>query len=198
MKIDRKLALVLVALLISGVASAQSLADAARRNKGQRRSAAQKVYTNDDFTSSAPLIPGSTKEGGLSTMPEQAPQSSESRAEDQAKATDRDEAEAEETSAEKRAKLIDEWKSKVRDQQKHLAEIEREVNLMEREHQVRVAAYYADAGNQLRDSRKWFEQEKKYEDDHSAKQKELEEAKQKLADMKEEARKAGVPLGALE
>ena len=63
---------------------------------------------------------------------------------------------------------------------------------------LRAAAFYADAGNQLRDEKKWAEDQRKYQSDMEGKQKELEEAKQKLVDLQEEGRKAGVPLGKLE
>ncbi len=65
---------------------------------------------------------------------------------------------------------------------------------MEREHQVRVATYYADAGNQLRTGEKWFQDEKKYQDDLDAKKKALADAKTKLDETAEQARKAGASV----
>jgi hypothetical protein len=217
----RLLAMVLVGFLVVGVASAQTLGDAARRNRNQKKQAAQKVFTNDDFASSAPLIRASVNEEEAapvaqqsaevpgqqpSASPEQAPaapvQPAQSQSEPQPEAQAETPAEAEQKDnpvpAKAAAPSAAEWKSKVADQQKKIADLDREVNLMEREHQVKVAVYYADAGNQLRDSKAWFEQERKYEEDHTSKKKALEEAQQKLSDMKEHARKAGVRLGALE
>ena len=63
---------------------------------------------------------------------------------------------------------------------------------MEREHKLRQAVFYADAGTRVRDERMWFDQERKYQADLSTKQKALAAERNKLDDLKEGARKAGV------
>ncbi len=166
-------AMVLAVLMCT--ASAQSLGEAARKAKSEKKPATNKVYTNDDFASQAPVMKAAEKES--------IPADANKDAKTDNKSDDADKAKA--------AKAA-EWKQKVEEQKKAVADMEREVNLMEREHQVRVATYYADAGNQLRDSKKWFEDEKKYEEDHAAKQKSLADARQKLDDLQENARKAGM------
>ena len=118
----------------------------------------------------APVIKAAEKEAAPATDADK-----DAKAEEKSEDADKD----------KTAKAA-EWKQKVEEQKKSVADLEREVSLMEREHQVRVATYYADAGNQLRDSKKWFE------DDHAAKQKGLADARQKLDDLQENARKAGM------
>src|SRR5262249_23154223 len=144
----------------------------------------KKVITNDDLDTSAPVVAPADK-------PADAPASTE------AKPATSDPKPATETVAKDvkiaPPKAID-WQKKVDEQEKVVGDLDHELNLMEREQQVRVATYYADAGNQLRDSKKWFEDQKKYEDTHAAKQQQLAAAKQKLDDMKEEARKAGTPV----
>jgi hypothetical protein len=52
---------------------------------------------------------------------------------------------------------------------------------------------YADAGNRLRNQLPWDKEDADYKQKIADKQKALEDAKQKLTDMQEEARKAGVP-----
>ena len=52
---------------------------------------------------------------------------------------------------------------------------------------------YADAGNRMRNSADWDKQEAEYKQKIADKQKAVEDAKQKLDDMQEDARKAGVP-----
>jgi Spy/CpxP family protein refolding chaperone len=52
---------------------------------------------------------------------------------------------------------------------------------------------YADVGNRLRNSGDWDKQDAQYKQQIADKQKALEEAKQKLEDIDEDARKAGVP-----
>jgi hypothetical protein len=52
---------------------------------------------------------------------------------------------------------------------------------------------YADVGNRLRNSGQWDKEETDFKQKIADKQKSVDEGKQKLDDMQEEARKAGVP-----
>jgi LAS superfamily LD-carboxypeptidase LdcB len=52
---------------------------------------------------------------------------------------------------------------------------------------------YADAGNRIRNSAQWDKQDADYKQKIADKQKAVDDAKQKLEEMQEEARKAGVP-----
>jgi hypothetical protein len=63
---------------------------------------------------------------------------------------------------------------------------------MQREQKLRAAAYYGDAGTMLRDSAKYTEESKKQQDEIDAKKQALDAAQQKLADLEEQARKAGM------
>lgn len=65
--------------------------------------------------------------------------------------------------------------------------------MLQREYQLRAAEMYADAGNRLRNSAQWDKQDADYKQKIADKQKAVEDAKQKLTDMQEDARKAGVP-----
>jgi hypothetical protein len=185
MKRNSILVFAMAILAMCAMASAQSLGDAARQNRNEKKPAPKKVYTNDDIQSAAPVAPATTADG-VSDKPAGG---------GTAKTAEKKDDKKDEKNA---AGKADEWKKKVDGQKQAIADDERELNLMEREHQIRVSTYYADAGNQLRDSKKWFEDEKKYQDDHAAKQKAVADAKQKLDDMKDDARKAGVPAGQLD
>ena len=68
---------------------------------------------------------------------------------------------------------------------------ERELDVMQRENKLRTADYYGDAGTRLRDAKKFTDDDRKYQDDIAAKQKALDDAKTKLDQTREEARKAG-------
>ena len=57
---------------------------------------------------------------------------------------------------------------------------------------------YADAGNRMRNSGDWDKQDAQYKQQIADKQKSLDEAKQKLDDLQESARKAGVPASVSE
>ena len=70
--------------------------------------------------------------------------------------------------------------------------------MLQREYQIRAAAMYADAGNRMRNSADWDKQDTQYKQQIADKQKSLDDAKQKLEDMQEEARKAGASASARE
>jgi hypothetical protein len=69
---------------------------------------------------------------------------------------------------------------------------------LQREYRLRAAAFYADAGNRMRDSKDWDKEDREYKDHIAEKQKAVDEAKQKLDQLQEDARKAGVPTSARE
>jgi hypothetical protein len=86
-----------------------------------------------------------------------------------------------------------EWQDKLNAQKNQIELASRELDVTQREYQLRAAAMYADTGNRMRNSAEWDKQDADYKQKIADKQKAVEDAKQKLADMQEEARKAGVP-----
>ena len=72
------------------------------------------------------------------------------------------------------------------------------MDVLQREYQIRAAAMYADAGNRMRNSADWDKQDTQYKQQIADKQKSLDDAKQKLEDLQEEARKAGASASARE
>jgi len=85
------------------------------------------------------------------------------------------------------------WGDKIKTQQETIDLLTRELDVVQREYQIRAAAMYADVGNRLRNSADWDKQDAQYKQQIADKQKALDDAKQKLEDLREEARKAGVP-----
>ena len=85
------------------------------------------------------------------------------------------------------------WQDKLAAQKDSIDLATRELDVLQREYQLRAAEMYADVGNRLRNSAQWDKQEADYKQKIADKQKALDEAKQKLEDMQEEARKDGVP-----
>lgn len=85
------------------------------------------------------------------------------------------------------------WGDKLAQQQQSIDLLTRELDVLQREYQVRAAAMYADVGSRLRNSAEWDKQDAQYKQQIADKQKALDDAKQKLEEMREEARKAGVP-----
>jgi len=90
------------------------------------------------------------------------------------------------------------WQDKLSAQKDQISLATRELDVTQREYQLRAAAMYADAGNRLRNSAQWDKEETNYKQQIADKQKAVDDAKQKLADMQEEARKDGVPSSMIE
>jgi hypothetical protein len=85
------------------------------------------------------------------------------------------------------------WQEKLAAQKEQIDLLTRELDVVQREYQIRAAAMYGDVGNRLRNSTAWDKQDADYKQQIADKQKAVDDAKQKLDDMDEEARKAGVP-----
>lgn len=97
---------------------------------------------------------------------------------------------------EQRQQVYDKWQEKITIQQDEVNQIARELDLDQREYRLRAAAFYADAGNRLRNEADWDKEDADYKQKIADKQKALDDAKQKLSDLQEEARRAGVPSSA--
>ena len=65
--------------------------------------------------------------------------------------------------------------------------------MLQREYRLRAAAMYADAGNRMRNQVAWDKEDAQYKQRIADKQKVVEDAKQKVEDLQEQARKSGVP-----
>jgi hypothetical protein len=85
------------------------------------------------------------------------------------------------------------WQDKIAGQKNSIDLASRELDVLQKEYQLRAAAMYADVGNRLRNSTAWDKEDADYKQKIADKQKSVDDAKQKLDDMVEEARKAGVP-----
>ncbi|MGA8213834.1 MAG: hypothetical protein WB799_09575 [Candidatus Sulfotelmatobacter sp.] len=90
------------------------------------------------------------------------------------------------------------WQTKVTGQKDQVDLASRELDVLQREYQLRAAAMYADAGNRMRNSTQWDKEDADYKQKIADKQKALDDAKQKLSDMQEDAHKAGVPSSMIE
>jgi len=162
------------AFTIVGSAGAQeSLGELARQQRQLKRPSSARVITNDDIAMAAAPAPAAAAEA-------------------KGEVSEKSEAAAG-LSGDDKAKLADSFKAKVDDQKKNIAQLERELDVAQREYRLKVAVYYADVGNNLRDSKKWAEDDRKQRAELDDKQKAVADAKQKLADIQEQARKAGAP-----
>lgn len=188
MKISKVLAGLTVAAGLSLSVYAQSLGDAAREARAEKPAVPQtKVYTNDNLPTA----------GAISVLGTGAPASSSpsSSTDKPAKAASTTPAVSD---AEAKQKQVDKIKTDVEAQKAEISRLERELDISTREWKLRQAAYYADAGNQLRDPAAWAAQERKYNDETATKKQALDDARQKLDDLQEQARKAGMSSAATE
>jgi hypothetical protein len=101
-------------------------------------------------------------------------------------------------SSDEREKAIAAWKQKIDEQKVKTDLLTREFDVTQREFRLRSNAYYSDISNRLRGSGEWQAEEAKYKQQIAEKQKALDEAKARLSDLREQARKSGVPNSAAE
>jgi hypothetical protein len=85
------------------------------------------------------------------------------------------------------------WSDKISTQKDQIDLAARELDVLQREYQLRAAAMYADAGNRLRNQSNWDKEDADYKQKIADKQKTLDDAKAKLDELQESARKAGMP-----
>ena len=180
-----------------------SLGDAARttRKGKQSQAAPPKVFDNDNL----PREEHISVVGGAPAAKAETPQPSQTA---EIPATDKDSRAKNEdstkltidpeTSPGDRERIYGEWRKKIADQKDTITLLQREFDVLQREYRLRAAAMYADVGNRLRNQGDWDKQDRDYKDKIEAKQKELDRAKQQMDDLREEARKGGVPAGVLE
>lgn len=115
----------------------------------------------------------------------------------QAAATDKSAVQPGQTAAQRQV-VYDQWQQRITAQQAQVDLLQRELDVDQREYRVRAAAFYADAGDRLRNQGAWDKEDADYKQKIADKQKALDEAKQQITDMQEEARKSGVPSSSRE
>lgn len=209
-----------VSLAAQGQDQSGSLGDYARQVRKNGEPAKPKVYDNDNLpvndklsivgtpsatdnsesdaaktTDSTATSGGEAKAAGETKAAEAKPgetKTAETKAETKAPNSSAAGASPEEAQAQKQA-LWKQWSERLAQQKDQVDLLTRELNVLQREYQIRAAAMYGDVGNRLRNSGDWDKQDAQYKQQIADKQKAMDEAKQKLDDMQEEARKAGVP-----
>ncbi len=96
-------------------------------------------------------------------------------------------------SPEDRQKAFDVWKQKIDAQKDKLDLLSRELDVLQREEHLKQAEFYADTATRVRTPSGFADEDAKYKQQIADKQKAVDEAKAKLADLQDGARKAGVP-----
>ncbi len=170
-------------LLLCGVsgAAAQSLGDyarAAKKNKPEP-STASRHYDNDNLPTNETLSvvgppPSTDANSGNAKAVDPAPSAADKQKADDAK-----------------QKVADEWKKKLDDQKQKVDSLTHELDLDQREMRLRAAAAYTDPNVSVRDVN-WNKDDARYKTEIEAKQKSLDDARQQLDELQEQAHKAGI------
>jgi hypothetical protein len=191
----RVLSFVAVVMLLGSAALSQSLGEVARQNRQAKQTPAKRaarVYTNDDIPE-AKVAPAAKAAESTPQSPSASAENAPERKADSAEPKPGEKAQDKATADvdAERKKEAETYRARIEEQTKSIALLEREVSVLQRENQIQQAVYYADAGSRLRAPKDWTERQKKYEGDFAEKNKALQEAKDKLDLLEEEARRAG-------
>jgi len=205
------LAVIVITVAVSSIAGAQaqsaspSLGDYARavkKTQSPEKTPAKVVYDNDNLpTSSSLSVVGQesntdadkdsksqAKDGDKDATGKTA--DGKSGAE---KKSDKDAEMKPGQSAEEREKALAAVKTKLDDQKKQIDLLARELDVLKREHDIKQTEFYADTARRVQNPNGFVAEDAKYKTQIADKQKALDAAKQKLADMQEDARKSGAP-----
>jgi len=202
----------LATLASVAVAQDASLGDVARqtrKQKGQKAPAAKK-YDNDNLPAddkisvvgqapaesadaSAPATSGEPTPAAESADKTAAPAAGSGENATAPKSTNAEDKKPVNDEQAQKQQMFKEWQNKIHEQQNQVDMLTRDIDLANREYRLRAAAFYADAGNRLRNAVAWDKEDAQFKDQMSDKQKKLDDAKKQLEELQEQARRAGVP-----
>jgi len=180
--------------LLAGVAAAQSdsLADAARKHKQQQsgKPVAAKVYTNDNLPATETIstvgAPASDAAAAAPTDGQAPADGSTPAAKDGAKPAD---------DTKTRQKTWEDWRDKIQKQKASVEQMQKENEEIDRQYKLTSGNYYNSAQQRLFDGAAMAKEDAAYKQQMEQKKKAIDDAKQKIDDLQEEARRAGVPSG---
>src|SRR5579864_7021013 len=211
---------VMAGTIAAAQSQSQSLGDIARAVKKTKNPSADtgtpKVYDNDNLPKSTSIsVVGDT------SVPDDVKKADKKQdeAQDQDKANDQDQAKDDQDkaknpdgtakqddkaaekkpelkegqSAEERQKALQAWKDKLAGEKDKVSLLSRELDVLQRERQMKYAEFYSDGARRARDPNGFANEDAKYKQDIAEKQKQLDDAKHKFDDMQDEARKSGAP-----
>jgi hypothetical protein len=185
-----------ISMLALNASAQNSLADVARKARANRQTnPSARVIDNDVIPTSvksSPSQPPPATAEKAKSPDDQKDSDKKGDATDDKKSDAKDQEKA--TPAELEQKKSGGLKKQIDDQKKEITQLQRELDVSEREARLRAAAYYADAGTMLRDQGKFLEDSRKQQAEIDTKKQALTDARQKLDDLQELARKAGIAV----
>jgi hypothetical protein len=172
----------------------ESLGAVARAVRKENHPIATKKFDNDNLPRTDKLsVVGPAPDESASTNGDSQPQADSAASQDSTAASGPPPAITPGQSTEERDKAYDQWKGQLGEQKSKIDLLSRELDVEQREYRLRAAAFYADAGDRLRNAGAWDKEDAQYKKQLAEKQKSLDAARKSLEDMQEQARKAGVP-----
>jgi hypothetical protein len=181
--------------MLAGVAAAQSdsLAEAARKHKQQQagKPVAAKVYTNDNLPATETI---STVGAPASDAAATAPADGQAVSADGSTPAAKDGAKPADDSK-SRQKTWEDWREKIEKQKAAVEQMRKENDEIDRQYKLTTGNYNSSAQQRLFDGAAMAKEDAAYKQQMEQKQKAIEDAKQKIEDLQEGARRAGVPSG---
>ena len=171
------LPLIAVMLFAVGAWAQQSLGEIARVNRARKKPSAT-IRLNDDNTPRT-LTANADDDSANEAAPNQNGVKSKN---------DKAKKEAANSGKQSNDKLAGE----ISKQKDEITKLQHELDIAQREQRLNAAAYYGDAGVRLRDQAKFAESSRKKQEEIDGKKKAIADAQQKLTDLQEQARKAGL------
>ena len=95
--------------------------------------------------------------------------------------------------AEERQKALAAWKDKLDEQKGEISLLSRELDVLQREHEIKATEFYANTARRVQNPNGFASEDAKYKKQIAEKQKAVDAAKAKLTDMQDQARKSGAP-----
>jgi hypothetical protein len=181
-------------LAAPGIAQDDSLAAQARQARKNKPTTQTRTFDNDNLPTEDKLSVVGTPQA----PPSQAGVNvSDASASDATKAPNTgapaDKNAAPKTEAAKQQAEWTTWKERIVAQKEAIDHAQSDLDLLDREYRVHMAEYYSDVTNRLYNGGQWDKKDADYKAQIETKKKAVDDAKQKLEDMQEQARKAGVP-----
>jgi hypothetical protein len=190
----------LSSLAISQSQQSQPLGDYARAAKKAKPATVKsaRTYDNDNMPRTTKLSVVGPEQPALAandnkdqTMNSATKESTEQKSTDQ-KAEETPQVKAGQ-STEDRERAVGDWKQKIDEQKGKVDLLQRELDVLQRERQIKQADFYSSTARAVQNARGFDDEDAKYKQQMADKQKSLDDAKAKLNDVQEQARKSGVP-----
>jgi len=182
----------------------QSLGEYARSVRKTKPAAAKssaQVYDNDNLPTRSKLsvVGGETSQtpSGQAMDESAKPQDKDAKTDDKDAAKDETRVEPGQK-AEDCEKAFEAWKQRIAEQKAKVDLLNRELNVLQGEYRIASADFYASTAQRVQNPNAFRDQDAKYKAQIAEKQKALDEAKAKLADLQDQAHKEGVPNSFIE